>query len=496
MKTYLSILLSLVLLTSCGDITQEVIISYDGNDVYQFSMDIGQMAEMAEIMGDSLQDSIPADQQDKDQNLDISAIFDDPSKLPDKIDTTIIIGADPKVALYDLTDRERRLLNQTSMSFDIDKSQSKMKVGMSVEYANLEEREEALALMDKIQEGSNSSDTTSSEKSNPSDSFMKSLMDYTVDMDAGIFVVKDDVLPSELKEQAGDNAKDEQFLKFMEMMMPGGIKSRVVLPGRIFRVDAPNHKIINENIVEVTHSWVDLIRYDKIPGFKVEFETIVPITDPKLTEVWDNQPSRIYLLEEDRPSDAIVLFKGTDLDEWEHSDGQQPSWTIENGELLIESGSGDIQTKKKFGDCQLHVEWNIPNVRNPKSGEGHSGVVLAGKYEVQIFDSQSQDNYANGHAGAIYKQHIPSVNVTRSAGEWNVFDIIYHAPRFSEDGEKLSSGTMTVLQNGVVVQDKVEILGTTEHIGRPKTIAHGEDVIILQNHDEGVKFRNIWIRRL
>ena len=128
--------------------------------------------------------------------------------------------------------------------------------------------------------------------------------------------------------------------------------------------------------------------------------------------------------------------------------------------------------------------------------KGNSGVFLQGKYEVQILNSYENRTYSNGQAASVYKQHIPLVNAMRPPGEWNVYDIIFHAPEFGTDGKKTKSGTFTVIHNGILVQDHVEILGTTEYIGPPKNTAHGEGPIFLQDHSNKVSFRNIWLRKL
>ncbi|MEZ4986348.1 MAG: DUF1080 domain-containing protein [Saprospiraceae bacterium] len=222
------------------------------------------------------------------------------------------------------------------------------------------------------------------------------------------------------------------------------------------------------------------------------------ITDPKATEVWEPEPRAVQPGNGlTAPSDAYILFDGTNTDQWQHLNGKQVGWMVKDGTMTVAKGTGDIQTKKEFGDCQLHLEWRSPSViEGDGQGRGNSGVFLQGLYEVQILDSYQNRTYSNGQAGAVYKQYIPLVNPLRPVGEWNTYDIIYHAPRFNADGVRVAVGTLTVLINGILVQDHVELQGTTEYIGLPKNAPHGKGPIKLQDHGNPVSFRNIWIREL
>lgn len=217
------------------------------------------------------------------------------------------------------------------------------------------------------------------------------------------------------------------------------------------------------------------------------------IKDPKATEVWEPEPRVVTAKSMAAPSDAIRL----DGSAWVHKDGSALKWTDENGVLTVVKGSGAIFTKEKFGDCQLHVEWRTPTViEGEGQGRGNSGIFLQKKYELQVLDSYQNRTYSNGQAGSIYKQTMPLVNAMSPPGEWNIYDIIYEEPHFNADGLKVSPAYITVLHNGVLIQNHTEIKGTTPYVGLPKNPAHGDDVIQIQDHGNPVSFRNMWIRKL
>jgi hypothetical protein len=197
------------------------------------------------------------------------------------------------------------------------------------------------------------------------------------------------------------------------------------------------------------------------------------------------------------PSDAIVLFGGKDLSQFKGEGDGPAKWEIKDGVATV-NGTGSISTKQEFGDCQLHVEWATPEkVEGEGQGRGNSGILLQGRYEVQVLDSYINKTYYHGQAGSIYKQYAPLVNACRKPGEWQTYDIIFHAPRFDADGKLQKPGTVTVLQNGVLVQDNVEIKGTTGPAGAPKYHAHPvKQSLVLQDHHNPVRYRNIWIREL
>jgi len=192
------------------------------------------------------------------------------------------------------------------------------------------------------------------------------------------------------------------------------------------------------------------------------------------------------------PSDAVVLFDGKDLSQW--NGGQR--WIVRDG--VATAHVGDITTKQGFGDCQLHLEWAAPEkIVGGSQARGNSGVYLMNHYEVQILDSYQSETYIDGQAGAIYKQSPPMVNACRPPGAWQTYDIIFRAPRFAPDGTVQQRATITVLHNGVVVQDHFELAGSTFWHRPPAYEPHAARLpILLQYHGDPVRFRNIWVREL
>jgi hypothetical protein len=200
------------------------------------------------------------------------------------------------------------------------------------------------------------------------------------------------------------------------------------------------------------------------------------------------------------PSDAVVLFDGKDLSSWVSlDDGSPTKWIVRDGYMECVQGSGYVRTLQNFGDCQLHVEWATPTPPHGEGqGRGNSGVFLGlDRYEVQVLDSFESNTYVDGQASAIYGQYPPLVNASRPAGQWQTYDIIYTAPRFDADGKLTSPARMTVLHNGVLVQNNVQLTGPTSWLERAPYQQHPEkQPISLQDHGNPVRFRNIWVREL
>jgi len=198
------------------------------------------------------------------------------------------------------------------------------------------------------------------------------------------------------------------------------------------------------------------------------------------------------------PSDAIVLFNGKDLNNWESSKGGPAKWTVGEGYFATTPDTGDIQTKDTYGDCQLHIEWSTPNPpHGTDQDRGNSGVFLHGLYEIQVLDSYDNVTYADGQAAAVYGQYPPLVNASRKPGEWQMYDIVFHEARFDADGKLVRRANVTVFHNGVLVQDHVEMTGPTAHHNRPPYKPFPEKApLLLQDHHHPVRYRNVWLREL
>lgn len=173
-------------------------------------------------------------------------------------------------------------------------------------------------------------------------------------------------------------------------------------------------------------------------------------------------------------------------------------WNVNGDYFTVNPGSGNIKTNKKFGNVQLHIEWRSPKKINGKGqGRGNSGIFLQQRYELQVLDSYNNETYSNGMAGSIYKQHIPMVNAAREPGAWQVYDIILKAPKFDQDGSLESPARITVFWNGVLIQNDVEIQGSTTYTGLPSYEFHDQkQALVLQDHSDLVSYRNIWIREV
>ena len=200
----------------------------------------------------------------------------------------------------------------------------------------------------------------------------------------------------------------------------------------------------------------------------------------------------------DPPSDAIVLFDGTNLDKWHDGKQGPPKWKVEDGYVEIVGKSGDITTKQEFGpDMQLHIEWQTPaQPKGSGQGRGNSGIFFFGRYEVQVLDSFDNKTYPDGQAGAIYGYLPPLVNASRKPGEWQTYDIVFNGPRF-KDGKVESPAFITNFHNGVLVQNHSPYLGATGHRNVATYSPHAEKgAIRIQDHGDPVRFRNIWIREL
>jgi hypothetical protein len=234
-----------------------------------------------------------------------------------------------------------------------------------------------------------------------------------------------------------------------------------------------------------------------------------PAGRPEDTEVWTPVPKVVTpgASSAAAPSDAIVLFDGSNLDQWVSTNDKSPAkWTVANGVMTVNKPTGNIETKRTFTDYQLHLEWREPEgITGTGQARGNSGIFLASTgpgdngYEIQIMDSYNNSTYVNGMAGSIYKQYIPLANAMRKPGEWQTYDVIWTAPRFNADGTVKSPAYVTAIQNGVLLQNHVALKGETRYIGAPEYKAHGAAPIKLQAHGDPsppISFRNIWVREL
>lgn len=232
-------------------------------------------------------------------------------------------------------------------------------------------------------------------------------------------------------------------------------------------------------------------------------------TDPKATEQWEPVPRVVTPGKHEGapPSDAVVLFDGHDIAGWESSKDHSPAgWKVHDGVLTVEKAAGNIQTKQKFRNYQLHLEWQVPtNITGEGQARGNSGLFLASTgpgdegYEIQIMDSWKNTTYVNGQAASVYKQKAPLVNAMRVPGEWQSYDVVWTAPVFAADGTVKSPAYVTLFHNGVLVQNHVQLDGETFYIGKPKYNPYTEAAIKLQAHgdpSQPISYRNIWVRPL
>lgn len=230
---------------------------------------------------------------------------------------------------------------------------------------------------------------------------------------------------------------------------------------------------------------------------------------PEDTEVWEPVPAKVTPGKTcgAPPSDAIILFDGKNEDQWTSAQTHEPAdWKVANGVLTVDKKAGNIETKQKFRDYQLHIEWKIPaDIAGSGQARGNSGVFLASTgpgddgYELQVLDAFDNKTYVNGMAGSLYKQAIPLANPSRKPGEWQTYDVVWTAPRFNDDGSLKTPAYATVLFNGVLVENHFELKGQTLYIGKPFYKAYTEAPIKLQAHgdkSEPISFRNIWVRNL
>lgn len=236
--------------------------------------------------------------------------------------------------------------------------------------------------------------------------------------------------------------------------------------------------------------------------FRISAQQTKSKVDPQLTEVWEPVPKVVKPgKKKSAPSDAIVLFNGQNLNEWQNINGEPAHWDIKGRALFVvpgKSGKGHLVTKRKFRDVQLHIEWRSPKkIVEEGQGRGNSGIFFMKRYELQVLDSYHNRTYSNGQAGSIYKQHPPLVNASTSPGTWQTYDIIFTAPVLDPDGHLVTPAYMTVFHNGILIQNHVALKGPMVYRGQPKYKLHEDYLpLMLQQHKNKVSYRNIWIREL
>jgi len=235
---------------------------------------------------------------------------------------------------------------------------------------------------------------------------------------------------------------------------------------------------------------------------------------PEDSEVWEPEPIVIKPgTMNSPPSDAIILFDGTNLINWKNSkSGNKANWNINDDKSMTVKQDGGIETIEEFGSIQFHIEWKTPKIVNGNGqGRGNSGVIFQRRFEIQVLDSYNNRTYSNGQAASVYKQYPPLVNASKGPNQWQTYDIVFMEPSYNKSGEEIKPGSFTVFHNGVLVQNNVTLLGTTEYIGTPlkgrnviskymRTYKNSKEnlkkTIMLQDHGNPVQFRNIWLRKL
>ncbi len=270
-------------------------------------------------------------------------------------------------------------------------------------------------------------------------------------------------------------------------------------------------------------SMAGMLNAQKYPIPTLDWDALSETKPWEKTEDWSVIPKKVTPGDHTHmpSSDAIILFDGSNLDQWqkptygipadyagtkatvmnatyEKHAGSPPEWIIKDGVIEVKPGGGNLQTKQSFGDVQLHIEWLSP-VDKEKKGQmySNSGVFFMGIYELQVLNSYENETYSNGQAGAVYKQSPPLVNASRPPGQWQAYDIIFNAPKFDTEGNCIQKARITAFHNGILIQNNYELDGPTFYIGEAEYFAHEAKMpLLLQDHGDKVKFRNIWIREL
>lgn len=483
-------------LSSCFQMSSDINIGADGSIEYNINMDLKDAIPLLEMSLEMEKSHI--DLRDEDEKAADAKNVKVEDKFEMFLNEALLKPTDTLMTMYDLMSKGEdegtpalyKENNKVRLVSDVDNDIFKMDINYS--FQNINEQKLYAARFDKaLQE---KMEETGELEGPMEDMNVKGMFINELDLEKGILRAGIAIdVPDSLSEE------DINMNQLMGGMM-GKTKYRFNLPGKIISITTKtndNHKIVDEYtaVIETAVTEKTMMELEEL---EIRFQPKSVFMNPVSTEVWDPVPEKVSFGNNNAPSDAIVLIQKDLSKHWHTFGNKPPGWKVsDDGIMTVTPQSGGIFTNEKFGDVQLHVEWRTdPSTTGEGQDRGNSGVFLQSKYEVQVLDNYENVTYPNGQAGSIYKQYIPLVNASKKTGEWQAYDIIYHAPVFDKVGTKIKSGTMTVIHNGVLIQDHVEIKGTSEYIGKPKNESHGPLPLMLQDHGEPVSYRNIWVRRL
>ena len=475
MKSFLYLGVIPILFSSCFDMSMKVEVDQKGAIQYEGQFDLSSMMPLMMMAMEMTPDT---------------AGKEDPF-------SELLRSGEPVDTILSITELEEGLVVDDAIKAKLDeqfKFQMQIDQGNNLFDVNLFAKFDDISMQQQfVKMASESSSQEGGLIGNNGDSqeMFNTIFIHELNLDEGYIKFK-----TPFKESSGDEMDAMGSGGLFDGPTSPGVSMELTVPGKIKSIDGGEHTLLNDWTVLLKLPMETSDRSSEITT--VHFEPKSVFTKPEVTEQWDPKPVKVsFAGRHNVPSDAIVLIGEDGPSGWEHGDGRDIGWTWEGDALTVKPGTGDIQTKEAFGDCQLHIEWRIPVERDRKGqGKGNSGIFLQSRYEVQVLDSYENSTYPNGQAGSIYKQSIPDVNATKAPGEWQTYDIIYRAPRFNRLGGKDESARITVIHNGVIIHNNREIKGTTEYIGLPKNPVHGFAPLKLQDHSNEVSYRNVWIRKM
>jgi len=383
--------IAMISLASCGELTQELRINRNGK-TYQ---------------------SILSEEADKNMASSLFEYIDlSTDSLDDNLDTTIMLRDHAKngIDTRNFSNEELELLEDVGINLSKrigpnGKNMTSMK--LFIEYDSEEERDKIYNVLDKWSdvEGRKMEDPTS-----PSIKEVQNVIfNYTNDSQLGKFEVSDGKVPSDIFGGMDISAMiavlGQAEIEELKKSFVGSMTKRITLPGKITNVSTKNYTLENDSTIILPLTFWDILSKGKVSGFTIEYDSGIPITDPKLTEVWDPEPTIVTPGKEKNkaPSDAIILFAGRSAEAWMHDDGAPIKWKDGKKEMTVNPGAGQIKTKELFGDCQLHIEWRSPKETATGQGKGNSGIFFQGLYELQVLNSYENRTYSNGQAGSKQK---------------------------------------------------------------------------------------------